>query len=139
MNKGSNRTGAEWNYGQSMGLLGGVIEAVSGQTFSAYLQDRMTSNQLDPSLGENPVKLGPPDPQWEKLGFGFCGRVVREGADAYLGAAGEYGWAGWAGTDLWIDPASNRAAVVATQAMPNPAEGLNYPLGTLVRSAIYSE
>ena len=224
--------GTEWNYGESMGVLGGVVEAVSGQSFGDYLQSRlftplemtdtgffaaderagrlsqlymrdeegrsqpvgdnpgfggdyrkapaleyggaglvgtagdamnfllmllnggefngkrilskesvalMTTDQLDPAFGSAPISFGFPDPRWENVGFGFCGLVVRPGAEGHLGAAGEYGWSGWAGTDIWIDPEANRAVVIATQAIPNPASGLDYPLSTLVRTAIYGD
>ena len=99
----------------------------------------MTTDQLDPALGSAPISFGFPDPRWENVGFGFCGLVVRPGAEGHLGAAGEYSWSGWAGTDIWIDPEANRAVVIATQAIPNPASGLDYPLSTLVRTAIYGD
>lgn len=224
--------GTEWIYGESMGVLGGVVEAVSGQSFSAYLHEHlfgplqmtdtdfyapadkagrlarlyirdperrlhdlgdnpaiggdyrqapvleyggaglvgtasdamnflhmllnggvydgqrvlsqqsvalMISDQLDPALGDHPIKLGVSDARWSHIGFGFCGLVVRDGADRDRGNPGEYGWAGWAGTDMWIDPSANRAVFIATQAMPDPASGLDYPLSDLVRGAIYKK
>lgn len=224
--------GTEWNYGESMAVLGGVVEAVSGQSFGAYLHDHlfvplqmsdtgfyappekadrlshlyvrdearnlhdfgdnpavggdyrqkpvlqyggaglvgtagdtmhflqmllnggefdghrvlseesvalMTSDQLDPKLGDRPINIGLSDERWSNIGFGFCGLVVKDGADAYPGAVGEYSWAGWAGTDMWIDPSSQRAVVAFTQAMPNPADGLDYPLSDVVRGVLYSK
>lgn len=224
--------GTEWNYGESMGVLGSVVEAVSGQSFSAYLHEHlfaplqmtdtdfyapagkagrlarlyvrdpgrrlhdlgdspliggdyrqapvleyggaglvgtasdamnflqmllnggvyegqrvlsqqsvalMTSDQLDPALGDSPIRLGLSEARWSHVGFGFCGLVVRDGADAYPGPPGEYGWGGWGGTDMWIDPSANRAVFIATQAMPHPANGLDYPLSDLVRGAIYNQ
>ncbi|MEM8701936.1 MAG: serine hydrolase domain-containing protein [Pseudomonadota bacterium] len=222
--------GTEWNYGESMGVLGGVVEAVSGQSLGSYLQERvftplqmtdtafyapggkasrlsqlyariapgtlqmvgyarnfggdpgqeplleyggaglvgtagdamnflhmllnngmfegkqilseksvrlMTSDQLEPALGNSPVQVGPPDARWTNIGFGFCGQVVKVGADGFKGAPGEYSWAGWAGTEMWIDPAAKRAGIVATQALPTA--GLDYPLSDVVRGAIHSE
>jgi CubicO group peptidase (beta-lactamase class C family) len=69
------------------------------------------------------------------FGLGFAVRIA-DGIAAFPGTAGDYNWAGYAGTYFWVDPAQELIAVLMTQA-PSPARaGYRRLLRQLVYQAI---
>jgi CubicO group peptidase (beta-lactamase class C family) len=65
----------------------------------------------------------------------FCSTRA-DGIAAFPGTAGDYNWAGYAGTYFWVDPAQDLVAVLMTQA-PSPARaGYRRLLRQLVYQAI---
>jgi CubicO group peptidase (beta-lactamase class C family) len=69
------------------------------------------------------------------FGLGFAVRIA-DGIAAFPGTAGDYNWAGYAGTYFWVDPAQDLVAVLMTQA-PSPARaGYRRLLRQLVYQAI---
>lgn len=69
------------------------------------------------------------------FGLGFAVRGS-DGVAGFPGSAGDYNWAGYAGTYFWIDPAQDVVAVLMTQA-PSPARaGYRRLLRQLVYQAI---
>jgi CubicO group peptidase (beta-lactamase class C family) len=69
------------------------------------------------------------------FGLGFAVRIA-DGLAAFPGTAGDYNWAGYAGTYFWVDPAQDLVAVLMTQA-PSPARaGYRRLLRQLVYQAI---
>lgn len=94
----------------------------------------MLTNQLDPSLGDQPLKASGRAPG---VGFGFCGFMVAAMRDqSPPGSIGEYGWGGWASTTFWVDPKRDLAGLVFTQVIPEVLGTMT--LGDEVRAVVYS-
>jgi CubicO group peptidase (beta-lactamase class C family) len=73
----------------------------------------MTTNQLEESLV--PIRIGP----LPMAGTGFgLGVSVRVADSPMLGPAGEYGWAGAATTNFWVQPDRELIGIILTQHMP---------------------
>jgi CubicO group peptidase (beta-lactamase class C family) len=71
------------------------------------------------------------------LGFGLGFQVRRQAGVAGLpGSAGEYGWAGNAGTLFWIDPAEQLIAMYMVQVNDTDRIALRNQFRTMVQSAI---
>ena len=71
------------------------------------------------------------------LGFGLGFQVRRQAGVAGLpGSAGEYGWAGNAGTLFWIDPAEQLIAMYMVQVSDTDRIALRNQFRTMVQSAI---
>jgi CubicO group peptidase (beta-lactamase class C family) len=95
----------------------------------------MMSNQLDPSLGSQPLAASGRAPG---VGFGFCGFVVASRDETSPpGNVGEYGWGGWASTVFWVDPVRDLVGLIFTQTIPEVLGTIS--LGDDVRSIIYSQ
>jgi CubicO group peptidase (beta-lactamase class C family) len=75
------------------------------------------------------------------FGLGFAVRTA-DGVAAFPGTAGDFNWAGYAGTYFWVDPAQDLVPVLMTQA-PSPvrAQGTGdcYASSFIKRSLTYSE
>jgi CubicO group peptidase (beta-lactamase class C family) len=73
-------------------------------------------------------------------GYGFgLGFAVRKetGLHPMTGSAGEYRWAGAAGTSFWVDPKEQMVVVWMTQGQPGPRRGEDRDLfRQLVQAAI---
>lgn len=95
---------------------------------------QMTTNQLDPSLGDQPLAASHRAPG---VGFGFCGfAVVSRNGESPPGSVGEYGWGGWASTTFWIDPQRDLAGLIFTQVIPTVIGSVQ--LDDEVRKVVYS-
>ena len=71
------------------------------------------------------------------LSFGLGFQVRRQAGIAGLpGSAGEYGWAGNAGTLFWIDPVEDISVVFLTQFMPSNLYPIRRELRTLVNASV---
>ncbi|MCA8900589.1 MAG: beta-lactamase family protein [Hyphomonas sp.] len=110
-------------------------QAGNRRILSAEAVRLMTTNQLDDSYGAAPLAASGRGPG---VGFGFCGLVnVESQGDGAPGAAGEYGWSGWASTNFWIDPQNDLAALVFTQVIPDDIGSV--ALGNNIRKALYAD
>lgn len=95
--------GSGWNYGESMGVLGRVIEVASGKSFRTYLKDRVLDplGMVDTDFFVPPEKATRLAPLYVQAGAG--GLHDADDADQYGGSylrqpTLEYGGAGLVGT-----------------------------------------
>ena len=101
-----------------MMLEGGRLDGV--QILSRTTVALMTADHLGPQI--HPV-ITPGEQLMGTLGYTFgLGFMVRQGAGVagVPGSAGEFMWAGYAGTFFWIDPQEKLVAVLMTQS-PGPS------------------
>jgi CubicO group peptidase (beta-lactamase class C family) len=85
------------------------------------------------AIGDEPRagNLGPGD------GFGLTFRVnLNPGRNGALGSAGEFGWAGAAGTRFWIDPKEDMVTVFMIQILPHDRLTYGGEFKTLAYQAI---
>ena len=101
----------------------GVLDGV--RVLSRSTARRAHSNLLPPGvLADGGMKFG--------AGMGI---VTRASAVARQEPPGAYGWAGAAGTLMWIDPVHRLSVVMMTQYMPSGA----YPIWAELKRAIYAD
>jgi CubicO group peptidase (beta-lactamase class C family) len=92
-------------------LNGGQLDGV--RLLSRTTVSYMTSDHLGKMKSAGTVALMPP------IGFGLGFAVRKEtGLAAVPGSAGEYYWAGAAGTAFWVDPKEELICIFMTQAAP---------------------
>jgi CubicO group peptidase (beta-lactamase class C family) len=111
-------------------LSGGTVDG------KRYLSSKtirfMTTNQL------SPVQIGNMD--WDELqGYGYSClmRVLLDaGVGGFNGTPGEYGWGGWMGTYVSIDPAENMVLLFGTQRLGIGDGRFTRILKTLAYSAL---
>jgi len=119
----------------TMLLQGGELDGV--QLLSPHTVDLMRANhlpggaQVGPPFGRG---LGMPGDAGRGFGLGF-GVVVDPIAAKSLAAAGEFSWAGAAGTAFWVDPLNEVTVVFCTQVLFARDE-LGYTLRRLVNQAL---
>jgi len=97
-------------------LLGGGrlngTRVLSRNTVALMTSDHLGQRILDAGTTPGELLLGSPG---YTFGLGFA--VRREaGLAGVPGSAGEFMWAGYAGTYFWVDPKEEIAAVLMTQA-----------------------
>src|SRR5712692_5384840 len=93
------------------GRLNGTRE-LNRNTVALMTSDHLSSKILDAGTTPGELLLGSPG---YTFGLGFA--VCREaGLAGVPGSAGEFMWAGYAGTYFWVDPKEEIAAVLMTQA-----------------------
>lgn len=131
---GAVSTAADYLRFSQMMLNGGALDGqriMSPTTVRLMTSDHLAGTASNPNLpGE--LLLG-------SKGYTFgLGVAVRnsDGIAGMPGSAGDYTWAGYAGTYFWVDPAQDLVAVLMTQA-PSPARaGYRRLLRQLVYQAI---
>lgn len=131
---GAVSTAADYLRFSQMMLNGGALDGqriMSPTTVRLMTSDHLAGTASNPNLpGE--LLLG-------SKGYTFgLGVAVRnsDGIAGLPGSAGDYTWAGYAGTYFWVDPAQDLVAVLMTQA-PSPARaGYRRLLRQLVYQAI---
>ncbi len=102
--------GTQWHYGESARVLGEIIEAVSGQELSAFLDAKiLTPMHMDDTSYDIPASKN--------------ARVVTQHRTEALAApnmrsVGGLAWAGIFNTEFWIDPDKNFGAVLLMQYLP---------------------
>ena len=90
----------------------------------------MHSNHLPAALLPFDL-LGRPN---EGIGFGLGSRVMMDVAkSAGTGSVGEYGWAGAAKTNFWVDPAEEIVVLFLTQLLPSST----YPIRSILQQLVY--
>ncbi len=78
----------------------------------------MTSNQLSPAVARGPFYLPGPSGGWGLLGaVSMDGPRAPAALNAMEGSAGEYYWAGYAGTYFWVDPKEELVAIYMMQSV----------------------
>jgi CubicO group peptidase (beta-lactamase class C family) len=117
-----------------MMLNGGALDGqriLSSTTVRLMTSDHLAGTASNPNMpGE--LLLGS---KGYTFGLGFAVRA-NDGIAGFPGSAGDYNWAGYAGTYFWVDPAQDLVAVLMTQA-PSPARaGYRRLLRQLVYQAI---
>ena len=78
------------------------------------------SHMASDHLGD--MKVAGALPRGYTFGLGFAVRK-ETGLNSVPGSAGEFTWAGAAGTGFWIDPKEQMVVVLMTQNQPGPARG----------------
>ncbi len=112
-------------------LNGGALEGQ--RVLSRSTIKLMTANHLDSNMKQ---PLQPGELLLGTKGYGFgLGFAVRlaDGVAGVPGSAGEYMWAGYAGTYFWVDPEEQIVAVYMTQA-PSPTRAF---YRKLVKQLVY--
>lgn len=113
-------------------LNGGELDGV--RIISEVSANAMTTDQLGPELGDEPLSTIMPIPA-KGIGFGYTGSVVREDAgQTFFGGPGEYGWGGYASTDFWIDKKERIVGLALTQLLPTGT----YPQRVIMHNAAYA-
>jgi len=109
-------------------LAGGVL----GETriLGRKTVEAMRTNRMTPSIANRMAELIP-----STNGYGFGLTVaVREGANAFMGSAGDFHWNGAWGTLWWADPEEDLAAVFMVQ-VPRLEQAMGY--WPLINSLVY--
>ena len=112
------QTAADYLRFTQMLLNGGELDGariLSPTTIKLMASDHL-GDRIQPVLSPGEQLLGTPG---YTFGLGFSVRG-QQGIAGVSGSAGEYMWAGYAGTFFWVDPAENLTAVLMTQA-PGPS------------------
>ena len=127
-------TAADYMRFMQMLLNGGALDGariMSPTTVRLMTSDHLAGVVSNPQLpGE--LLLGT---KGYTFGLGFAVRMA-DGLAGVAGSAGDYTWAGYAGTYFWVDPVQELVAVLMTQA-PSPARaGYRRLLRALVYQAI---
>jgi CubicO group peptidase (beta-lactamase class C family) len=127
---GSVGTAADYARFLQMMLNGGQLDGV--RLLSRTTVKYMTSDHLGDMKSSGSVVLPP------AIGFGLGFAVRREtGLFEVTGTAGEYYWAGAAGTGFYVDPKEELVCILMTQAMPGTARRYDrYLFKQLVYQAI---
>jgi CubicO group peptidase (beta-lactamase class C family) len=127
---GSVGTAADYARFLQMMLNGGQLDGV--RFLSRTTVNYMTSDHLGEAKSSGSVALLP------GMGFGLGFAVRREtGLFEVVGSAGEYFWAGAAGTGFYVDPKEELICVWMTQAQPGmPRRYDRYLFKQLVYQAI---
>jgi CubicO group peptidase (beta-lactamase class C family) len=112
---GAAGTAADYARFSQMLLNGGQLDGVRllGRATVAH----MSSDHLGDIRVASPIL-----PRGYGFGLGFAVRK-ETGLHAVTGSAGEYRWAGAAGTSFWIDPKEQMVVVWMTQGQPGPRRG----------------
>src|SRR5438874_8378195 len=115
----AHQPGTGWEYSMAVDLLGRVVEAASGKRLADFLDERVFKplKMRDPAFWVPPGKLLLGTPGYT-FGLGFAVRPSG-GIAGVPGSAGEFMWAGYAGTYFWVDPKEELTAVYMSQA-PSP-------------------
>ncbi|UEM07809.1 beta-lactamase family protein (plasmid) [Skermanella rosea] len=115
---GAVSTAADYLRFTQMLLNGGELDGariLSPTTIRLMASDHL-GERIQPVLSPGELLLGTPG---YSFGLGFSVRG-QDGIAGVSGSAGEYMWAGYAGTFFWVDPEEDLTAVLMTQA-PGPS------------------
>jgi CubicO group peptidase (beta-lactamase class C family) len=127
---GSVGTAADYLRFAQMLVNGGELDGV--RILSEKGVEEMTTNQMGPEYGKNPVKVGPI--ALPGVGFGYTGAAIpADSGQTVFGGPGEYTWGGYASTDFWIDRERKIVGLVLTQLIPTAT----YPTRQLMHNATY--
>jgi CubicO group peptidase (beta-lactamase class C family) len=109
-------------------LAGGVL----GETriLGCKTVEAMRTNRMTPHIANRIAEL---IPSLDGYGFGLT-VAVREGANAFMGSAGDFHWNGAWGTLWWADPEEDLAAVFMVQ-VPRLERAVSY--WSLINSLVY--
>jgi len=109
-------------------LAGGVL----GETriLGCKTVEAMRTNRMTPNISNRIAEL---IPSLDGYGFGLT-VAVREGANAFMGSAGDFHWNGAWGTLWWADPKEDLAAVFMVQ-VPRLERAMSY--WPLINSLVY--
>ena len=112
---------------------GGELDGV--RIISEAAAEEMTTNQLGPEFGDEPIKFGGIPISFKGVGFGYTGAVIMEGfRTTVFGGESEYSWGGYASTDFWIDKNEQLVGIILTQLLPTGT----YPQRVIMHNAVYA-
>ena len=149
--------GSRWHYSVSVDVQGRLIEAITGMSFGAFLQQRLFEplgmddtffvipEQKLPRLaqlyqpqgtaGGLMTYLTKADSDRLEVAHTSTSRDFMPGATGELGSDGEYNWDGAAGTRFWMDPKQDMIGVFMVQSRQHRTQ-LASRLKTLVYQAL---